>query len=431
MSKKKKVIWVINQFAGTPESGWGERHYYLGQYWKKEGYEVKIISGSFNHVFNKFPETNGRYTIEELDGITFCWVKSPTYRALSLMRFWSMLIFALRIYHLPVEKLEKPDIILVSSMPIFPILPAYRLKKKLKASMLMFEVRDLWPLTPRYLGGYRSWNPIIVMLKFFEKFAYRKSDNIVSLMPDPDSYINAISRDPNKLFHIPNGINQEVLSTEKVADSVLDIIPKGKFIVGYAGTLGIANAMEYFIEAARLLQDHPDIHFVLIGDGYLKESLVKKTSDMTNVTFLDKVPRKQVQSIIQKFDIGFISSRNLSLYCYGAAANKFFDYMLASKPILASYVLNNDPIKLSNCGIRVTPEDPKAIRDGILRLFHMTQAERDAMGNKGYNYLLKKHDISILASQFIDIFEGKAISSSQKRALLLKEVQKTSLSPIA
>ena len=411
MNESGNVIWIINQFAGTPESGWGERHYYLGQYWKKMGYEVKIISGSFNHVFNKFPETSGRYTIEELDGITFCWVKSPTYRPLSLMRFWSMLIFAFRIYQLPVEKLKKPDIIIVSSMPIFPILPAYSLKKKLKARMLIFEVRDLWPLTPRYLGGYRCLNPMIVMLKWFEKFAYRRSDKIVTLMPNPHHYINTISGNPKKLFHIPNGINQEVLQTEVVKQEVIDSIPSDKFIVGYAGTLGLANAMEYFIEAARLLKDQPEIYFVIIGDGYLRNTLIEQAKGLGNIKFLEKVPRKQVQSIIKKFDVGFISSRNLSLYCYGGAANKFFDYMLASKPILAAYVENNDPIKLCGCGLRVSPEDPNAIIAGVLRLFHMTPQQREEIGVKGNAYLLQKHDISILASQFVDIFQEKAAFS--------------------
>ena len=410
MSESGKVIWIINQFAGTPESGWGERHYYLGQYWRKQGYEIKIISGSFNHVFNKFPETKGRYTFEEKDGISFCWVKSPSYRPLSLMRFWSMLIFAFRIYQLPVAELKKPDIILVSSMPIFPILPAMRLKKKLNARMLMFEVRDLWPLTPRYLGGYRSWNPMIVMLKWFEKLAYKNSDAIVSLMPDPQYYINTISGNEKKLYHIPNGINQEVLKTEAVSQEVLDTIPKDKFIVGYAGTLGLANAMEYFIEAARLLEGNKEIFFVIIGDGYLREALIKQAESLGNILFLEKVPRKQVQSVIKKFDIGFISSRNLSLYCYGGAANKFFDYMLASKPILAAYVDNNDPIKMTGCGLRVSPEDPNAIKAGILRLFHMTPEERGAIGAKGNKYLFEKHDIKILASQFMDIFENKAQS---------------------
>ncbi len=407
MSHTGKNIWIINQFAGTPESGWGERHYYLSQYWIKQGYSVQIISGSFNHVFNKFPATDGKYTFEERAGIHFCWVKSPSYKALSLMRFWSMLVFAFRIYGLPVDKLGRPDIILVSSMPIFPILPAYRLKRKLNARQLLFEVRDLWPLTPRYLGHYHSWNPIIGLLKWFEKFAYRNADTIVALMPDPHGYINPISGNPAKLHHIPNGINQEVLGNPPAGISRPADIPEGKFVVGYAGTLGIANAMEYFIEAARLLKDHPHIFFVIIGDGYLKSDLQKQAATLFNIAFLDKVPRMQVQTVIQYFDIGFISSRNLSLYCYGGAANKFFDYMLARKPILASYVDNNDPVKLSGCGMRVRPEDPVAIRDGILRLYHMTPEERAAIGEKGYRHLMLKHDIKVLAAQFIHIFEAQ------------------------
>jgi glycosyltransferase involved in cell wall biosynthesis len=405
MSDSGKVVWIINQFAGTPESGWGERHYYLGKYWQQKGYEVKIISGSFNHMFNKLPNTDGIYTIEEKDGLTFCWVKSPFYQSTSIMRFWSMLVFAFRIYKLPIQALKKPDIILVSSMPIFPILPAHSLKKKYNARKLIVEIRDLWPLTPKYLGGYWPLNPMILVLGWFEKFAYKKSDAIVTVMHTPKHYINAISGNPKKLFNIQNGVNQEVLTTNLADTTVGNAIPKDKFIVGYAGTLGLANAMEYFIDAAKLLVDNKDICFVIIGDGYLKEDLVKQAKGLDNVIFLDKVLRNQLQTVIKRFDICFISGRNLSLYCYGVSANKFFDYMLAAKPILAAYVANNDPIKMCGCGLRVFPEDPNAIKDGILRLYHTPKAELEIMGAKGKEYLLKKHDIKILADQFIEVFE--------------------------
>tara|TARA_Y100001954_G_scaffold201136_1_gene220300 strand:- start:508 stop:771 length:264 start_codon:yes stop_codon:yes gene_type:complete len=51
----KKNIWVINQFAGNPKSGWGERHYFFSKYWIRKGYNVSIISGSYNHVFKTLP----------------------------------------------------------------------------------------------------------------------------------------------------------------------------------------------------------------------------------------------------------------------------------------------------------------------------------------------------------------------------------------
>lgn len=52
----KKNIWIINQTAGKIDSGWGERHYYLSNYWVKNGYNVNIISGSHNHLFTNQPK---------------------------------------------------------------------------------------------------------------------------------------------------------------------------------------------------------------------------------------------------------------------------------------------------------------------------------------------------------------------------------------
>ena len=78
----KNIIWVINQTAGKPDSGWGERHYNFANYWVKKGYEVKIISGSYNHLFINQPKTNGKwFTFEKVaKGIEFCWVKTPVYQ---------------------------------------------------------------------------------------------------------------------------------------------------------------------------------------------------------------------------------------------------------------------------------------------------------------------------------------------------------------
>ena len=141
-----KVVWVINQFAGTPESGWGERHFYFSKYWIKHGYKVRIISGSFNHMFKKMPEVTGLYKHEIYEDVDFYWVKTPKYNPRSVRRFFSMLVFMWRVLRLPLKELGKPDTIIVSSMPIFPIYSGIRLKKKYEAKLL-FEIRDIWPLT--------------------------------------------------------------------------------------------------------------------------------------------------------------------------------------------------------------------------------------------------------------------------------------------
>src|SRR5690606_1625673 len=99
----------------------------------------------------------------------------------------------------------------------------------------------------------------------------------------------------------------EVSKKEPLDTSVLSIIPKNKFLIGYTGTIGVANAINDLIEAAKLLKPYRDIHFLLVGNGKEKKDLIQLTREyeLENVTFIDAIPKRQVQSIIEHFDICF------------------------------------------------------------------------------------------------------------------------------
>lgn len=403
----KKVIWIINMTAGTPESGWGERHYYFSKYWK-EKYEVRIISGSYNHLFHNQPSVKAskRFTIEEYEeGITFCWVKIPKYDGGSIFKLWSMIVFAFKVLFLRVAELGRPEIIIVSSMPIFPIISGWYLKRKHKARKLFFEIRDLWPLTPMYLKGYSKWHPIVVVMRWVEKFGYRKSDKIISLLPNAHQYINNISKDPTKFQWIPNGIDEALLKEEALPNAVIENIPTGKFIVGYTGTMGMANALEYLVEASCVLNENSKIHFVLVGDGYLKEELRKRVGDNKNVTFIEKINKNQVQHMISYFDVCFVGRNNTPLFDHGVSSNKFFDYMLAKKPVISSSNKIKDPVELSGCGIVVTPEDANAIVKGVEDIYSMSLKERNALGLLGYDYVKKNHNFNYLSNLYTQLFD--------------------------
>jgi len=404
---KNKVIWVLNMTAGKPDSGWGERHYYLSKFWVQKGYEIKIISGSYNHLFTKQPQTfKKRFTYEQVeDKITFCWVKTPFYSGGGFKKFWSNFVYAFKVFFLSSKKMNTPDIILVSSMPIFSIINGYFFKKKYKAKKLIIEVRDLWPLTPIHLKGYGKNHPLIRIVSWFEKFAYKKSDIIVSLLPNTDEYINQISKEPKKLNYIPNGIDERLLDKEEIPNFVKELFPKNKFIVGYAGTIGLANAMEFFIEASLLMKENKNIHFVLVGDGYLKNKFKEKVKTSKNITFIDKVKKSQVQSILKYFDVCYVGRYKSPLYRYGVSYNKYFDYMLAKKPILESSELIKDQVELSGCGLIVEPESAKAIVEGTLQLYQTPPLEREKMAQKGYDYVKKHHNFEYLSDLYVKLFE--------------------------
>ena len=401
---EKKTVWVINQFAGTPQSGWGERHFYLAKYWKKNGFDVKIISGSYNHMFTNLPNTTGLYTIENFDGIEFCWVKTPIYDSKSILRFYSMLIFAWNVFRMPTNILGKPSTVIISSMPIFPIWTGVQIKKKFNAK-LIFEIRDLWPLSLQLLGGYTKNHFAVKFIGWFEKLGYRKSDEIVSLLPNSKEHIEDVAKKKVSFNYIPNGIEESLLCEDINLNDQFPQIPKGKFLIAYTGTVGIANAMEYFIEASILLKEDPRFHFLIVGDGYLLDGLKSKTINNDNITFIDKVRKDQVQMILSKVDICYLSWHKTELYNYGVSANKYFDYMLAAKPILVSSDQIVDPVKLSNCGIIVNAESSSAICEGMKKLYNLDKSSLLEMGERGKIYVQKNHTYKKLAFQYQQLFQ--------------------------
>lgn len=291
-------------------------------------------------------------------------------------------------------------------MPIFPIVVGKIFKKRYRNKKLIVEIRDLWPLTPMYLKGYSKYNPLVMILSWFERFAYKKSDEIVSVLPNAHKHINTISKNPSKFHYIPNGIEIQEKEHVKLPDEISAMIPKNKFIIGYAGTIGFANAMEYFIEASKLLKEESKIHFIMVGSGVLLEdykSSIDKNQD--NITFVPKIPKNQVQSILSYFDVCYLSRFDSKLYDYGVSYNKYFDYMLAKKPILESSNYINDQVEQSGCGFIVPPENPKEIVDGILKLKSMTDKERNALGMKGYEFVKKFHNFQYLSNLYINLFK--------------------------
>ncbi|MGE7773626.1 glycosyltransferase family 4 protein [Chitinophaga sp. NPDC101104] len=399
-----KKIWVINQFAGTPESGWGERHFYFAKYWQEKGYDVTIISGSFNHMFRKTIEVEGLCKIETYNGIRFCWVNTPKYDPKSVKRFFAMLVFAWRVLFLKKHLHQTPDDIIVSSMPIFPVLTGYFLKKKYKSRKLLFEIRDIWPLSLIELANVSKYHPLALFIGWFEKFGYRKSDIVVSLLPNAREHIENVAKRPVNFEYIPNGIDPDQLKDEVLPDEIAALLPQNAgMIIGYTGTLGKANALEYFVEAARnVAATHPDIHYVLVGDGYLKEELMKASEGCPQIHFLPKIKKDQVQNMLGRFDVCFVGRNDTPLYKHGISANKYFDYMLAGKPILDSINYIKDPVELCHCGIIVKPDSTRAIEEGILLFHGMTREERKKMGEKGRDYVLKEHSIKILAEKYVE-----------------------------
>ena len=404
MKINNKTLWIINEYAGSPYHGMEFRHYYLGKELVKRGYNVYIITASYSHLFYNKPEIKEDFTIENIDGINYLWIKVPEYKnSHDKKRVLKWFIFTFKTYFkLPMDQLSKPDVILVSPMAPFPIISGYKWAKKFKAKLL-YEVKDIWPLTLIEIGGYSQNHPFIKLMEWFEKFAYKKADKVISVLPLAWKHMEQQGMDRNKFVYIPNGIDPEdYIINEPLPKEIEEKIPKDKFIVAYTGTIGKANALEYLIDAAYKLKDYKDIVFLIVGKGMEENNLKNKAKalGLNNVIFSPPVKKTQVQSVLKLIDVCYIGLRNEKIFEFGVSPNKLFDYMYAGKPILYAINSGNRPVEEANCGISVDAENPDAIANGILKLYNLSQEERSKLGENGKNYVLKNHTYKQIANRF-------------------------------
>lgn len=376
-------ILIINQYASTPRSGIGGRHFHLGQHLARMGHSVTIVAGGWHHLLLDHSDSGDETEILE-DRLTFVKIGLPRYAgAHSFRRILNWFLFAFKslfiLEHLKKLGIGNPDYVIYSSPSPIGSLSAYLTAKRARAAFI-FEVRDIWPLSLQVMGSFSRFNPLLMLMKGIEISSYRLSNLVISNLEGFKDYLTANRYRHNGVSWIPNGVEQ--VDTE-IRTS---IVKTGIFTVGYAGSLGLANSMDVLIKAAHLLSQRVEIRFVIVGDGPVKGALEAMCADLklTNVEFRSPIPKSEVPILLSEFDICFLSWRDSPLYTYGIAANKIFDYMAAGKPILQCYGGRYDPVTRHGAGVTVPPDDPIALAEAIERLCSATPEELQKLSANSY-----------------------------------------------
>ena len=307
-----------------------------------------------------------------------------------------MFEFAVRIFFLPFYNLKKPDVIILSSMSIFP-LPAVLFLKKFYGAKFIFELRDLWPLTPIYLKGVPKSNLLIKLMFYLEKLAFKKADYIVSTLEESRSYIDSISNRPNKLKIIPNGTSKDFIHKKLK-------INKGNIKIVYGGSFGIANALDPLIEFLEKNNLPENIEFHFYGDGYEKQQVKEKLKGVKNIFFNEKIPRDQLIKILPDFDFGYVAWHKVQLYDHGVSGQKYYDYMASGLPILSASGKIKDSVFKYGCGFQFE-NTPKAIEKAILKISKMKRQDFRSMGQKGLDQI-QNYTYENLAKNYITIFNN-------------------------
>lgn len=398
-------ILLINHYAGSPAYGMEYRPFYMAREWVRMGHRVTIVGADFSHLRSRQPDAG----IELVEGIRYVWLSTPAYQGNGIGRVRNMLSFVRQLFfrHTYIVGENLPDVVIASSTYPLDIYPATALARKYQAQ-LVYEVHDLWPLSPMELGGMSKYHPFIMVMQKAEDYAYHHVDRVVSLLPKAELHMLERGLPVGKFQCVPNGIAvEEWYMQQAVAQGQRTALQKlrknGVFMVLYAGAHGIANALKYLILAAELLKNQK-IGIVLLGNGQEKSNLQQLVAErhIQNVSFLPAVGKNCVPDLLNFADVLYIGLQRQPLFRFGVSPNKMFDYMMAEKPIISAIDAGNDLVAEAGCGISIPAGDSEAIAEAICQMRALTADERAAMGKKGKAFVLAHHDYKVLAARFLD-----------------------------
>lgn len=401
-------ILLLHQYFLEQDDPGGSRFNELTAQWASQGHDLTVIAGMMHYNGHKKRDIyQGKWFVKNRQGAVNVWRThvSESYNSGFLGRLWGYFSFVFSALWAGMFKDKgKYDIILVTSPPLFIGITGYLLSR-FKRIPFVFEIRDLWPESAIDTGVVTNkW--IIKMAYFLENFIYKKAKKINVLTPAfRDTLVNKKNVPADKIIFIPNAadfsLSDHLLTTFDVQSFRREKNWEDKFVVTYVGAHGVANHLDQVIETGKILSD-TNVLFVLIGQGMQKQHLIDLAKEMqiTNVLFLDAVPKAEVFKYIFASDMGASVLKNVDTF-KTVYSNKTFDYMACKKPIfMAIDGVSRALVEEADAGIFVKPEDPADFAEKV-RYYMVHPEVIDRQGNSGYAYAKMNFDRKVLASKYL------------------------------
>lgn len=396
-----KILFITDNYPPETNAP-ATRTYEHCQEWIKVGAEVCIITCAPNFPHGKVYKgyKNRFINIEYKDGIKIIRVWSYItanegfvkrvldYMSFAFMAFW-------------VGLFQKSDIIIATSPQFFTTWAA-SLLSKVQRKPWIFELRDLWPESIKTVGAMKQ-GKLINILEKIELWLYKDANRVI---PVTDAFKeNLIERGINKdkIDVITNGSNMELfIPQEKDLEYLTSLGLEHKFIIGYIGTHGMAHSLDFIIKSMAKIEDK-DFHFMFIGNGAMKEKIVclSKELNLSNVTFLDPIPKEEVPYYLAQIDVSLAPLKKSDTF-KTVIPSKIFEAAAMKKPTLLGVEGQAEKIlKTYNAGVCFLPENEL---DFIEKLYSLkNNKELYAACQLGCEKLSKAFDRRKLAIEMLKI----------------------------
>ena len=404
-------LLYLHQYFATRSGYTGTRSYEFARRMVQRGHQVTMMT-SGRHNVDELTVPPGKKWIEaEVEGIRVVPIAAAYNNPLvgttmsGVQRMRAFLHFA-RLAARVGKQLARPDVVFATHTPLTIGLPGMKIARWFDVPFV-FEVRDLWPQALINFGALK--NPIVIWwLRRMERRIYRAAQHIVALSPGMKAGVVQAGIPPERVTVITNASDLDLFHPELDGSAARARLGLGdRFAAVYFGAMGLANGLDYAVEAARVLKDRgrDGIVIVLHGQGGKRAELERMAAGygLENVVFSDPVPEKAAVAEI-------VAACNACLTIYRAtdreqtwSPNKMFDALAAGRPVLINVPgWLGETIENNGCGRYVDPARPEALADALEELASDT-ALCERMGRSGRALAEREFARDILAQRLEDV----------------------------
>lgn len=403
-------ILYIEHYAGSNDYGMEFRPYYFARNWVKWGHKVIMVAADYHHLRVKNPVVSKDFEEEDIDGITYVWVKTNQYTGNGFGRVRNVEMFLRKLWNhsdMLVKKYQ-PDVIISSSTYPMDTYPSQRMAKKCGA-VLIHEVHDMWPISPMELYGLKASNPIIKYIQAAENSFCKYADAIVSIQPCAEEYYLEHGMPKGHFYHVPNGVvtsewDESLELPQEYQDIVDEIRQKYKRVLCFFGSHTKSYAIDYLLNAADKCRDI-SVGYLLVGDGNIKDKLIAQAEELKleSVRFMKPIPKKYIPPLLAQVDGIYVGALHNKMFVYGSCMNKTYDAMMSGKPIIFANPAPNNYILDYDCGYNAIPENVNDLERCIREFSEASDQELAEKGSRGKQAILDHFDYDVLSKDFENI----------------------------
>jgi glycosyltransferase involved in cell wall biosynthesis len=271
--------------------------------------------------------------------------------------------------------------------PITVALPAI-LIARLKRIPVLLWVQDLWPESLSATGAVRSQFMLHAVGRLV-RFIYRRCARVLVQSEGFEARVIEAGALPDRVHYFPNWA-EDLYRPVEVSDAPTEgrEMPEG-FRLIFAGNVGAAQSFETILAAAERLKGYNRIRWVILGDGHHKkwvEEQVRRRGLESNVVLLGQRPLESMPRYFACADALLVTLKRDPIFAL-TVPSKIQSYLACGRPVLGA--LDGEGarvIERSGAGLTCPAEDPRALADAALALYHMPEAERKQMGERGRAY---------------------------------------------